>query len=41
MCKTVSVIMTVKDDPWGCALTLDALASQTRSLDEIIVVDGG
>ncbi|UCC32706.1 MAG: glycosyltransferase, partial [Phycisphaerales bacterium] len=39
--KTVSVIMTVKNEPAGCALTLDSLLSQTRRPDEIIVVDGG
>lgn len=33
--------MTVKDDPAGCALTLESLAAQTRPPDEIIVVDGG
>jgi len=39
--KTVSVIMTVKNEPTGCAVTLDSLLSQTRRPDEIIVVDGG
>jgi len=38
---TVSVIMTVKNDPVGCATTLSALATQTRRPDEIVVVDGG
>ena len=33
--------MTVKNDPTGCALSLDSLAGQTRTADEIIVVDGG
>ncbi len=39
--KTVSVIMTVKNDAAGCAVTLDSLRNQTRSPNEIIVVDGG
>lgn len=39
--KTVAVVMTVKNDPVGCAVTLSALAAQTRRPDEIIVVDGG
>lgn len=39
--KTVTVIMTVKNDPSGCAETLDSLAEQTRSPDEIVLVDGG
>ena len=37
----VTVIMTVKDDPEGCAETLDSLGGQTRFADEIVVVDGG
>ena len=38
---TVAVIMTVKNDPVGCATTLSSLTAQTRTPDEIIVVDGG
>ena len=38
---TVAVVMTVKNDPVGCALTLGSLTAQTRRPDEIIVVDGG
>ena len=38
---TVAVIMTVKNDPVGCATTLSSLTAQTRPPDEIIVVDGG
>ncbi len=38
---TVAVVMTVKNDPLGCAMTLGSLAVQTRRPDEIIVVDGG
>ena len=37
----VTVVMTVKNDPMGVALTLSSLAGQTRPPDEIIVVDGG
>ena len=36
-----SVIITVRNDRDGIALTLDSLAGQTRAPDEIIVVDGG
>ena len=39
--RTVSVIMTVKNDAAGCAVTLRSLAEQTRTPDEIILVDGG
>ena len=39
--KTVAVVMTVKNDPVGCATTLSSLAIQTRKPEEIIVVDGG
>lgn len=39
--KTVSVIMTVRNDADGCALTLASLANQTQAPDEIVVVDGG
>ena len=39
--KTVSVVMTVKNDAEGCAVSLDALMAQTRRPDEIVVVDGG
>ncbi len=37
----VSVILTVKNDPHGCALMLESLGCQTRPADEIVVVDGG
>jgi len=39
--QTVTVVMTVKNDPAGCALTLESLISQTRAPQEIVVVDGG
>lgn len=39
--RKVSVVMTVKNDASACAATLDSLACQTRSPDEIVVVDGG
>jgi len=39
--KTVAVVITVKNDPVGCEVTLRSLAAQTRPADEIIVVDGG
>jgi cellulose synthase/poly-beta-1,6-N-acetylglucosamine synthase-like glycosyltransferase len=39
--KTVSVILTIKDDPEGCAQTLHSLTAQTRQPEAIIVVDGG
>lgn len=39
--KTVSVVVTVKNDPAGCALMLKSLACQTRQPEEIIIVDGG
>ncbi|MCH7872985.1 MAG: glycosyltransferase, partial [Planctomycetes bacterium] len=39
--KKVSVIMTVRNDPVGCAVTLDSLSKQSRVADEIVVVDGG
>jgi len=38
---TIAVVMTVKNDPVGCAVTLSSLAAQTRRPEEIIVVDGG
>lgn len=38
---TVAVVMTVRNDPVGCALTLGSLVGQTRQPDEVIVVDGG
>ncbi len=41
MRRTVTVIMTVKNDAAGCAVTLESLTHQTRAADEIIVVDGG
>lgn len=37
----VSLVMTVRNDPEGVDLTLSALKQQTRTPDEIIVVDGG
>ncbi len=39
--RSISVIMTVRNDPAGCAVTLDSLLQQTHRPDEIIVVDGG
>jgi len=39
--KRVTVVMTVKNDPAGCRLTLSSLLRQTRPPDEIVVVDGG
>lgn len=39
--RSVTVVMTVKNDPVGCATTLGSLAAQNRQADEIIVVDGG
>ncbi len=39
--KSVSVVMTVKNESDGCALTLKSLSHQTRAPDEVIVVDGG
>ncbi len=36
-----SVIITVRNDRDGIAVTLDSLAQQTRAPDEILVVDGG
>ena len=39
--KTVTVVMTVKNDAIGCGVTLDSLAGQTHVPDEIIIVDGG
>lgn len=41
MRKTVTAIMTVRNDAAGCAVTLESLARQTRVPDEIVVVDGG
>jgi glycosyltransferase involved in cell wall biosynthesis len=37
----VSVIMTVRNDQAACAETLDSLIGQTRSPDEVVIVDGG
>lgn len=39
--RRVTVVMTVKNDPVGCATTLGSLTAQSRQADEIIVVDGG
>jgi len=39
--RQVIVVLTVKNDPAGCRLTLSSLLRQTRIPDEIIVVDGG
>lgn len=39
--RRVSVVMTVKNDARGCAVTLDSLTQQTRPPDEIVIVDGG
>lgn len=39
--RKVAVIMTVKNDAPGCAMTMKSLLRQTREPDEIIVVDGG
>ena len=36
--KTVSVIMTVRNDADGCAVTLASLAKQTQEPDEILLV---
>lgn len=39
--RTVSVILTVRNDRKGCRLVLDSLLAQTRTPDEIVVVDAG
>ncbi len=39
--RTVSVILTVKNDREGARVVLDSLLRQTRLADEIVVVDGG
>ncbi len=39
--RKVTVLMTVKNDAIGCATTLTSLTQQTRTPDEIIIVDGG
>jgi len=39
--RSVTVIMTVKNDPVGCATTLSSLTAQSRPPDEVVVVDGG
>lgn len=39
--QSVAVIMTVKNDPDGCATTLESLLNQTRAPDEIVIIDGG
>ncbi len=38
---TISVILTVRNDPDGLAEALASLAQQTRPADEIVVCDGG
>ncbi|MBI4718058.1 MAG: glycosyltransferase [Planctomycetes bacterium] len=38
---TVSVVLTLKNDPVGCEETLRSLVGQSRPADEIVVVDGG
>jgi glycosyltransferase involved in cell wall biosynthesis len=37
----VAVVMTVRNDADGCAVTLASLLEQVRRPDEIVVVDGG
>jgi len=39
--RSVTVVMTVKNDAPGCSVTLESLLHQTRCPDEVIVVDGG
>ncbi len=39
--KSVSVVLTVKNDASGCVVVFDALRRQSRQPDEIVVVDGG
>ena len=39
--KSVTVLMTVKNEPDGCAATLRSLDYQTHAPDEIVIVDGG
>ena len=39
--RPVSVIMTVRNDRDGCRVSLDSLLAQTRTPDEIVVVDAG
>ena len=39
--QRVSIVMTVRNDAVGCAVTLDSVIAQTRLPDEMIVVDGG
>lgn len=39
--QSVTVLMTVKNDPDGCETTLQSLDNQTRAPDEIVIVDGG
>lgn len=37
----VSVVMTVKNDSAACTATIDSLIDQSRTPDELVVVDGG
>jgi glycosyltransferase involved in cell wall biosynthesis len=37
----IAVVMTVRNDPHGCAVTLESLLGQSCTPAEIIVVDGG
>lgn len=39
--RTVSVILTVRNDRKGCRLIIDSLLAQTRTPDEIVVLDAG
>jgi glycosyltransferase involved in cell wall biosynthesis len=39
--RSVSVVLTVRNDRDGCAVTLASLREQQRQAEEIIVVDGG
>jgi glycosyltransferase involved in cell wall biosynthesis len=39
--RSVSVVLTVRNDREGCAVTLASLRAQRRQPDEIVVVDGG
>ena len=39
--RSVSVVLTVRNDPAGCAVALDSVLAQSRPPCEIIIVDGG